>query len=391
MNKLVSLFLVTWLGVLPLASQAANIKVVTGSRPDISLRNEVEHAIGKGLTWLANKQQPGGYWAQTEHPAMTAMILTAFQGDPSGYYKRKHEQNIKLGYDYLVSNVKPDGSIHVKDLPNYNTALSMLALVVANNTAYEPILKNARKYLISQQDDFGNKGMGDHPLDGGLGYSGSYQHSDINNTTSALEALHYTRYLKSDVANDPEARDLNWKAVSQFISRTQNLQGTNDQPWASNDAQNKGGFIYFPENSMAGQDTLPDGKVVYRSYGSASYNGLLSLTYAQVDVKDPRVKGVLDWINRNFTLEENPGMGQAGLFFYYHTLAKGLSLAGIDSLPLKNGQSVKWRPALAKRLLDLQESDGSWINHKNGRFWERDPHLATTHAVTALEIIYRGL
>ncbi|MCP5277092.1 MAG: terpene cyclase/mutase family protein [Thiobacillus sp.] len=391
MNKLASLFLVASLGILPLASHAANNKVVTGSKPDISLRNEVEHAIGKGLTWLANKQQPGGYWAQTEHPALTAMILTAFQGDPSGFYKRKYEQNIKLGYDYLVSNVKPDGSIYVKDLPNYNTALSMLAFVVANNAAYEPILKNGRKFLISQQDDFGNKGMGDHPLDGGMGYSGSYQHSDINNTTTALEALYYTRYLKSDVANDPEAKDLNWKAVTQFISRTQNLQGTNDQPWASNDAQNKGGFIYFPENSMAGQDTLPDGKVVYRSYGSASYNGLLSLTYSQVDVKDPRVKGVLEWINRNFNLEENPGMGQAGLFFYYHTLAKGLSVAGIDKLPLKNGQSVKWRPALAKRLLDLQGSDGSWINHQNGRFWERDPHLATTHAVTALEIIYRGL
>ena len=189
------------------------------------------------------------------------MTLTAFQGDPSNFYKRKYEQNIKLGYDYLASNVKPDGSIYVKDLKNYNTALSMMAFLVANNTAYEPILKNGRKFLISQQDDFGDKGMGDHPLDGGMGYSGSYKNSDINNTTLALEALHYTRYLKSDVANDPETKDLNWKAAAQFISRTQNLQGTNDQPFASNDPDNKGGFVYFPENSMAGQTTLPDGKV----------------------------------------------------------------------------------------------------------------------------------
>ena len=390
MRKTLTFCLLALFGTLPPSSQAAG-KVVTQSQPDVSLRNEVENAIGKGLTWLANKQQPGGYWAQTEHPALTAMILTAFQGDPSNFYKRKYEQNIKLGYDYLASNVKPDGSIYVKDLKNYNTALSMMAFLVANNTAYEPILKNGRKFLISQQDDFGDKGMGDHPLDGGMGYSGSYKNSDINNTTLALEALHYTRYLKSDVANDPETKDLNWKAAAQFISRTQNLQGTNDQPFASNDPDNKGGFVYFPENSMAGQTTLPDGKVAYRSYGSASYNGLLSLTYAQVDVKDPRVKAVLDWLNRNYSLEENPGMGQAGLFYYYHMMAKGLSLAGVDTLTLKDGKKLKWRPALAKRLLDLQASDGSWVNQQNGRFWERDPHLVTAHAILTLEILYRGL
>lgn len=390
MHKLIPTLLLALCGALSLPSQAAN-KVVAQSQPDVSLRNEVDNAIGKGLTWLANKQQPGGWWAQTEHPALTAMILTAFQGDPSGFYKRKYEQNVKLGYDYLASNVKPDGSIYVKDLRNYNTALSMLAFLVANNTAYEPILKNGRKFLISQQDDFGDKGMGDHPLDGGLGYSGSYKNSDINNTTLALEALHYTRYLKSDVANDPETKDLNWKAAAQFISRTQNLPGSNDQAFASGDPDNKGGFVYFPENSMAGQATLPDGKVVYRSYGSASYNGLLSLTYAQVDVKDPRVRAVLDWLSRNYSLEENPGMGQAGLFYYYHMMAKGLSLAGVDTLTLKDGKKLKWRPALAKRLLDLQASDGSWVNQQNARFWERDPHLVTAHAILTLEILYRGL
>lgn len=390
MNRLFTLTLAALLGLLPYPLLAAQ-KVVATSKPNISLRNEVEHAIGRGLDWLARQQQPGGWWAQTEHPAETAMILMAFQGDPSGYYKRKHEKVIKAGYDYLLGNVKPDGSIYAKDLKNYNTALSMLAFLVANDTAYEPILKKGRQFLISQQDDFGEKGMGDHPLDGGLGYSGSFKNSDINNTTAALEALHYTRYLKSDVANAPEAKDLNWKAVAQFITRTQNLPGSNDQPWASGDPDNKGGFVYFPEYSMAGTSTLPDGRVVYRSYGSASYNGLLSLTYAQIDVQDKRVKAVLNWLNRNFSLDENPGMGQDGLFYYYHTLAKGLSLVGIDEITHKDGSKLKWRPALAKRLLDLQTSEGYWVNAKSGRFWEKDPYLVTAHAILALEILYRGL
>ncbi|MDD2732479.1 MAG: cycloartenol synthase [Desulfuromonadaceae bacterium] len=390
MKKLIPLLIAVLVSSLPCGSLAAE-KIVAKSKPDISLRLEVENAIGKGLTWLAANQQSGGNWAQAEYPAVTALALTAFQGDPSGFYKRKFEKNIKGGYDYLVKYVKPDGSIYGKDLKNYNTAISMMAFLVANNTAYEPILKNGRKYLISQQDDFGEKGMGDHPLDGGVGYGGTYKNSDMNNTTSALEALHYTRYLKSDVANDPDAKDLNWKAAAQFISRSQNLKATNDQKWASDDAENKGGFVYFPENSKAGETKLADGKVAFRSYGSASNNGLLSYMYAQVDKSDPRVKAVTEWLGRNYSLTENPGMGQAGLFYYYLTMAKALSISGVDTMTTKDGKKINWRQDLTKMLLDLQSADGSWVNQQSGRYWEKDPNLITSYATITLEILYRGL
>ena len=390
MKKWLILSGIVFAGVLSNGASAAD-KVVAKSKADVSLRLEVENAVGKGLTWLAGQQQAGGNWAQAEYPAVTAFILTAFQGDPSGFYKRKFEKNIQAGYDYLVKNVKPDGGIYGKDLKNYNTAISMMALLVANNTAYEAILKNGRKYLITQQDDFGDKGMGDHPLDGGVGYGGTYKNSDLNNTTTALEALYYTRYLKSDVANDPDAKDLNWKAAQQFISRTQNLPGSNDQKWASDSPENKGGFVYFPENSKAGEQKLPDGTLTYRSYGSASYLGLLSLIYSQVEKSDPRVKAAIGWLSRNYSVNENPGMGKQGLFYYYITMSKALSIAGIDTLTLPDGSKVNWRQDLTKRLLDLQNSDGSWVNKESGRFWEKDPNLVTAYATLTLEILYRGL
>lgn len=376
--------------VLPCLATAAE-KIVTKTKPDISLKLEVENAIGKGLAAMAAKQQPEGNWAQPEYPAVTALTLTAFQGDPSGYYKQKYEANIKRGYDYLLKNVRPDGGIYGKDLKNYNTSISMMALLVANNPAYEPILKKGRQYLVGQQDDFGSKGMGDHPLDGGIGYGGTYKNSDINNTTSALEAIYYTRYLKSDMVNDPDTRDLDWKAAVRFISRTQNLPEFNDQKWASGDPANKGGFVYFPENSKAGEVTLPDGKTALKSYGSASYNGLLSYIYAQMDKSDPRVKMVVEWLNRHFSLDENPGLEQAGLYYYYHTMAKALSIAGVDTITLKDGKKINWRQDLTKRLLDLQNPDGTWVNQKSGRYWEKDPNLVTAYAVITLEILHRGL
>ncbi|GAM10014.1 prenyltransferase and squalene oxidase repeat protein [Geobacter sp. OR-1] len=374
---------------LPLSSMAAE-KVVAKTKPDLSLKLELENAIGKGLTWLAAKQQPTGNWAQPEYPALTALALTAFQGDPSKFYKSKYEQNIKSGYDYLVKSAKPDGGIYGKDLANYNTSISMMALLVANNSAYEPLLKKGRKFLVGLQDDFGEKGMGDDPLDGGIGYGGSYKHSDLANTTFALEALYYTRFLKSDVANDPDAKDLNWKAAIQFISRTQNLPGSNDQKWASDDPANKGGFVYFPADSKAGEQKIEGDKTALRSYGSMSYAGLLSFIYAQVDKNDPRVKAVIDWLSKNYTLAENPGMGQDGLYYYFHTMAKALSAAGVDTLTTKDGKKINWRQDLARKLLDLQREDGSWVN-QNGRWWERDPNLVTSYATITLEILHRGL
>lgn len=389
MKRICWLFIVIAIFALPLTTMAAE-KVVAGSKPDLSLKLELENAIGKGLGWLAGKQNPAGFWSQAEYPALTGLALTAFQGDPSKFYKAKYEQNIRNGYDYLVKCAKPDGGIYGKDLSNYNTSISMMALLVANNSAYEPLLKKGRKFLVGLQDDFGEKGVTDDPLDGGIGYGGSYKHSDLVNTSFALEALHYTRYLKSDVANDPDAKDLNWKAAQQFISRCQNLPGYNDQKWASDDSANKGGFVYFPENSKAGEVKLADGKTALRSYGSISYAGLLSFIYAQVDKNDPRVKAVIDWLSKNYTLEENPGMGKEGLYYYYHTMAKALAITGIDTLTLKDGRKVNWRQDLAKRLLDLQNADGSWVN-PTGRWWEKDPNLVTSYSVITLEIIHRGL
>lgn len=365
-------------------------KVVARSKADLSLKLEVENAIGKGLTWLAGKQKPEGCWGQPEYPALTALVLTGFQGDQSGYYRRKYDKEIARGYDFLLTCVKPDGGIFGKDLANYNTSISMMALLVANRPEYQPVIRKARAYLIGLQDDFGEKGMGDDPLDGGIGYGGTYRHSDLANTTFALEALHYSRYLKSDVAGDAEAKDLNWKAAVQFISRTQNLPGANDQKWASDDPDNRGGFVYFPADSKAGEAKLADGTVALRSYGSMSYAGLLSYIYAQLDKSDPRVKAVYDWLSRHYTLEENPGMGKEGLYYYYHTMAKALSSYGVENLTLKDGKSVNWRKDLAKKLIDLQNADGSWVN-SSGRWWEKDPGLVTSYAVITLEIIARGL
>ena len=358
---------------------------------DLSLKNEVQHAIARGLRWLKTQQSPNGYWSQPEHPALSALVLTAFMRESSGRVKAKPPAYIRKGYEYLLHCVQPDGGIYVKDLANYNTAVSMMALVASYQPSYEPVLRDARNFLVGLQGDFDKKGKADSPYDGGIGYGSRYSHSDMSNTMYALETLYYTRFLAQDRGTGLiEFKDLNWPAVIRFIQRCQNLPSHNDQSWASDDSQNVGGFVYFPGNSKAGEMKLPSGKTALRSYGSISYAGLLSYIYADLDRDDPRVKAAFDWLQKNYTLEENPGMGPQGLFYYYHTMAKALAVFGANTIVLKGGKEVDWRRGLAFRLLDLQKGDGFWVN-ENGRWWEKDPVLVTAYAIMTLEILYQGL
>ena len=121
-----------------------------------------------------------------------------------------------------------------------------------------------------------------------------------------------------------------------------------------------------------------------------SYAGLLSLIHAEVEATDPRVKAVTQWLTDNYTLNENPGLGEQGLFYYYHTMAKALTAANISHLKLKNGTSVNWRKELATKILQLQREDGSWAN-ENARWLESQPELVTSYAILTLNQIHASI
>ncbi len=372
---------------------AVGAETLSSSQPgarDISLRNELQHSIDRGLAWLQSNQNTNGWWSMADTPALTALALIAFEGDPRGRYHKTKPAWLDRSYSYLLDCVQPDGGIHRTNLVTYNTSICLLALQFAANPAYSPVVLNARRFLIGLQGDFGEKGKLDSPFDGGIGYGTKYEHSDMGNTLQALEALYYSKQLVAD-KNLAGAAELNMAAAIHFLQRCQNLPSHNPETWASDDPQNKGGFVYYPGYSMAGTITNSvTGRVALRSYGSISYGGLLSLVYADLKRDDPRVNAVFEWLRRNYSLEENPGLGQQGLYYYYHTMAKALSVFGVDQLELADGRRIAWRKELSQRLLDLQQKDGSWSN-ENGRWWEKDPALVTAYAVLTMETVYQGL
>ena len=107
------------------------------------------------------------------------------------------------------------------------------------------------------------------------------------------------------------------------------------------------------------------------------------MVYAGLKPDDPRVKAALNWITKHYTLEENPGLGEQGRYYYYHTFAKTLSVIGKPTLTDADGKSHNWRADLIRQLDKLQRDNGSWLNVAD-RWYEGDPNLVTGYALMAL-------
>lgn len=336
---------------------------------DVSVTQEADRAIDKALQWLASKQTPEGYWSIKEFPGLTAFAVTAFCRSPKFSRTDPLPESLSKGLVFLASCRKEEGGIYATGYPNYNTCLAIMAMVAAGRPEDQAAIASARAFVVSLQDDTG-----------GIGYGGT-ERRDINNTAYAIEALRLSAYVNKDTG---QTQDVQWDKAIAFLQKCQNLPSHNSEPWVSDAPNDLGGFIYRPEDSKAGSEAQEGGKTLYRSYGSATFSGLLGLLYAEVDPNDPRVLAGVDWVKRNYSVEENPGLGHQGLYYYYYAMAKALSLAGQGILDLPDGRRAHWRQELLEKLISIQKNEGFWIND-TGRWMEDDPTLVTCYALLAME------
>ncbi len=346
-------------------------------------RADAESAMAKGLAWLKAHQNADGSWSNAEQPALTALPVTAFVRSPDGaYVKQPQPEFLQKGLAFIRSKAKPDGSIFDTGLSNYNTSVCLVALLANHDPKDEPLVTAAHNFILGLQA----KNLADESLDGGIGYgptavSAKRQHPDLDNTLLALEALRTYRDTHPTVEISP-AKDLNWQAAIDFISRCQNLPEKN--PKASTDPADRGGFVYYPGYSNAAPD---DGSAPLRSYGTMSYAGLLSFIYADLKKDDPRVQAALGYLKKNFTVDQNPNMGSAGLYYYLHLMSKGLTAAGVQELETADGKKIDWAREAAGKIIQLQTADGSWVNTESARWMEKDPVLVTSYCILALELL----
>jgi squalene-hopene/tetraprenyl-beta-curcumene cyclase len=344
-------------------------------------RTEARTTVEKGLNWLTAQQRPNGSWSNEKYPALTGLPVWAFARSE---HPRRADA-IAKARPFLLAHAREDGGIYrgsllTGGLSTYNTAICMTALHALNDPALSPVILRARKFIASSQY------LGSDEYRGGFGYSQDtfILHADMQNTVSALQAMRLTAAVE-DLRPSSEPRvDIRWDEAVRFIERLQN--------GAAAGPDQAGGFAYKPGKSTAGATTNRQGTVVLRATGSMTYSGLLSLIYAEVDREDPRVRSAVDWAQRHWALDENPGMGDSGRYFFYNVMTRALAAFGTPALRREGATDVDWRREAARVIVSLQKNgetagEGYWVNEGSSRFWEGDAVLVTSYSVLALETV----
>jgi squalene-hopene/tetraprenyl-beta-curcumene cyclase len=237
------------------------------------------------------------------------------------------------------------------DYPNYATALAVMAFAKARPQGWAPSVEPMVAQLGKQQFSEANGWKQADPPFGAWGMGGPLHrppetgHVDLSMTRCVLEALR---------AAGVPASDQSIERALVYVLRSQNPDG---------------GFYFSipnPEINKAGENA---GR--FRSYGTATADGLLALRACGLPDSDSRVALAIQWLKRNHRPDRAPGfdhlpqeLWSGGLRFYYAAAAA----RAVPGLPI---------------TLPKQEPDGSFRN-SNPMVKEDDPLIATTFAAEVL-------
>jgi squalene-hopene/tetraprenyl-beta-curcumene cyclase len=365
MTKIIFVSLIVAIGTLP----------VLGAPPATTAAEEAatyERTVSGAIEFLVSRgRADDGSYSSYSGTGITSLVTAALLR----HGRTVRDPVVQASLEYIESFAQPDGGIYQPGslYRNYETSLAIVCLREANvDGRYDPLIRRADGFVKGLQWDENEDADPSDLAYGGGGY-GKHKRPDLSNTSFLVDALRAA-------GNDENSEAIQRALI--FISRCQNLETEhNTTPFAAKNPD--GGFYYTAAaggSSQAGE--TPNGGL--RSYGSMTYAGLKSMIYAGVGPDDPRVKAAVEWVRRHYDLETNPGMGSAGLYYYYHTFAKALAAIGQDVFVDDDGTPHDWRAELVAELAERQQPDGSWVNQQNDRWLEGDPNLVTGYALLAL-------
>jgi squalene-hopene/tetraprenyl-beta-curcumene cyclase len=406
---------------------------------DEAHRQRAAQMIDKAATYLLAQQHESGGWNVPEDPnaplfpAITGLVVNALALHPGGdgMHMTEIQEAADRGINFILAHRQPDGGIYAEMLPSYNTAICVSALVRYRDARpdAEAAIGPAVAFLRGLQwgedagvaNPDGSESVAsqtvavvgpDHPFYGGIGY-GRHGRPDNSNLNLVTQAFHDAGVDRDDPA---------FQRALVFLRRTQMHEAVNDAEYAEGSRQ--GGFIYATAEtgedpgvgqSQAGliEETLDDGTTIsrLRAYGSMTYAAFKTMIYAGLSKEDERVRLAIEWIEKNYTVQENPGIGTAGLYYFYLTFARALEAAEIEKLEVRVGDDTPgtssrrvqpdgtvviysgggfitierdWANDLIDQLATLQNDDGSFRS-VDDRWMENDPVLITAYAMLALE------
>ncbi|MEQ8843267.1 MAG: terpene cyclase/mutase family protein [Phycisphaerales bacterium] len=371
----------------------------TGGEPSPEKLEQARAMRDKAVAYLLSEQdQDTGGWSVRPDgpnlPAITGLVLLGMTGDSAVPTRDDATREaVDRAYEFIYAYQQGDGGIYDRILPQYNTAISLAALARLDTQRSRDAVREALAFLRTLQysEDNPNPELQvarSHPFYGGIGYGGSGR-PDNSNMHMFMMALE-----EAGVPSDDPAV----QRALVFLQRTQMDDRVNDMDYAKGSRQ--GGFIYATSpsgeqigvgESKAGtiEETMSDGSTAsrLRAYGSMTYAGFKSYLYADLPADDLRVTQARKWIGENYTLEENPGIGTDGYYYFILTFSRALDAFGEPTLEVtaddRSTRATNWADDLIDQLATLQNGDGSFRS-VDDRWMENNPVLITAYTLIAL-------
>ena len=347
----------------------------------------------KACNYIFSKQSPDGAW-KSEHygllksgQSLTPFILHTLSGSTlqkSQIYEEMVEQAMNYLRRYNEMGVHGISDPDLLDYPNYSTSYALHCFLRFGNKDDQEGIKNMIQYLQNQQFSEGNGFPQNSPVHGGWGF-GINQKPTLS---SFVDLAHTRRILQS--LNDANSITNQIKSRSEyFLKRLQKRkQVPNDSQinWIPEYGYD-GGFFSSPTIAYANKGrTLVDqdsGEKYFRSYATATCDGLLSMIALGYDLNSTEIKDAKNWLlqNQDWALPsgvplDDPSPWAESMQFY-----NLMSLAEVHASLQISGN---WKKDIVHFLAKRQTTDGSFINLDGRLMKEDDPLISTTYAIVAL-------
>jgi hypothetical protein len=372
--------------------------VLTTCRPIQPKLSERESLLKKTVAYLWKQQQPDGSWKSETHGLVktgqlyTAFILWTLMDVPAKIHPLPSEK-VQKALDFIRKNLRKGvlgvADEYVLEYPNYATAYGLRVLVKNGDKKDKGLIQQMITYLVKQQFDEDRHIDSLHVAYGGWGFGetrlaeGEVGHVDVSHTRRILQALQVTGY--SNPATYQKAR--------RFLQILQkHPSNTLQQPVVNMEDTLKkvfydGGFYYssvVPAANKAKQAPATQTHQAYfRSYATATCDGLLSLWVIEKNKQNPAIQSAYQWLLKHPNLDSPEGIPTNDpdqwhtVMFYYHLMVR----AEVYKIFQTKGD---WKAKIFQLLKTKQHPNGSFANPLGARNKEDDPLLASAFVVVAL-------
>lgn len=366
-----------------------SLSIYSCSSSTLSQRGQI---LTSAVNFLWEKQSIDGGWHSETHGIMksgqsiSAFVFYNLLQVPNDIYKPTEKQ-ISNALNFLRQNIK-DGVLGnfdplILDYPNYATAYALRVFKHFDLENDQLLIHQMTQYLVSQQFTEHRGFSKDHPAYGAWGFGekfledGVHGHVDLSHTRRILQTLQL-------IDNQPDSIYQNSQYFLSLLQKDTTDTRLHPSGISSTKITYDGGFYASTVTVSTNKGKLTDeGNPFYRSYATATADGLLALLATGVNPSDSRVQEAFQWLLDHPKLEYPEGIPLDDfnqwhqVMFYYHLAVRGQAYKAM-------GFSGNWKNDIVNILLEKQLENGSFFNPIGAANKEDDPLIATSFVLQAL-------